>query len=127
VADGDQARQAFAYGRVAQSHFIGLPGNPVSSFVTFLMLVRPFLLRLQGVQDVRRAVALPAHFAGAGPTGAASSCACGATAGRPGPVPAPGLGRADLGGLGRWPGRQPARAHHRRATGGLVSFTELLS
>jgi molybdopterin molybdotransferase len=30
-------------------HFIGLPGNPVSSFVTFLLLVRPFLLRLQGV------------------------------------------------------------------------------
>ena len=29
--------------------FIGLPGNPVSSFVTFLMLVRPFVLRLQGV------------------------------------------------------------------------------
>ena len=31
--------------------FIGLPGNPVSSFVTFLMLVRPFILRLQGVAD----------------------------------------------------------------------------
>lgn len=29
--------------------FIGLPGNPVSSFVTFLMLVRPFILRMQGV------------------------------------------------------------------------------
>ncbi|HJV82173.1 gephyrin-like molybdotransferase Glp [Noviherbaspirillum sp.] len=32
--------------------FIGLPGNPVSSFVTFLLFVRPFLLRLQGVTDV---------------------------------------------------------------------------
>ena len=46
----------FAYGKVNNSsgaaHFIGLPGNPVSSFVTFLLLVRPFLLRLQGVQDV---------------------------------------------------------------------------
>lgn len=31
------------------AHFMGLPGNPVSSFVTFLLLVRPFLLRLQGV------------------------------------------------------------------------------
>lgn len=30
--------------------FLGLPGNPVSSFVTFLLFVRPFLLRLQGVQ-----------------------------------------------------------------------------
>ncbi len=31
--------------------FIGLPGNPVSSFVTFLMLVRPFILRLQGARQ----------------------------------------------------------------------------
>ena len=31
------------------SYFIGLPGNPVSSFITFLLFVRPFLLRLQGV------------------------------------------------------------------------------
>jgi molybdopterin molybdotransferase len=29
--------------------FLGLPGNPVSSFITFLLFVRPFLLRLQGV------------------------------------------------------------------------------
>ena len=42
----------FAHGRVGAAHFIGLPGNPVSSFVTFLLLVRPFLLRMQGVQDV---------------------------------------------------------------------------
>ncbi|MDO5624898.1 MAG: molybdopterin molybdotransferase MoeA [Pseudomonadota bacterium] len=44
----------FAFGHVRRSagaaaHFMGLPGNPVSSFVTFLLLVRPFLLRLQGV------------------------------------------------------------------------------
>jgi molybdopterin molybdotransferase len=31
------------------AYFLGLPGNPVSSFVTFLLFVRPFLLRLQGV------------------------------------------------------------------------------
>lgn len=42
----------FAHGKVAKAHFIGLPGNPVSSFVTFLLLVRPFLLRLQGVAEV---------------------------------------------------------------------------
>ena len=46
----------FAYGKVknasGSAHFIGLPGNPVSSFVTFLLLVRPFLLKLQGVQEV---------------------------------------------------------------------------
>jgi molybdopterin molybdotransferase len=54
----------FAYGRVGEAHFIGLPGNPVSSFVTFVLLVRPFLLRLQGVQQVAPApVRMPAHFA----------------------------------------------------------------
>jgi molybdopterin molybdotransferase len=42
----------FAHGTVGAAHFIGLPGNPVSSFVTFLVLVRPFLLQLQGVQQV---------------------------------------------------------------------------
>ena len=53
----------FAYGRVGQAHFMGLPGNPVSSFVTFLLLVRPFVLRLQGVQNVvPRAVQLRADF-----------------------------------------------------------------
>jgi molybdopterin molybdotransferase len=30
------------------AHIIGLPGNPVSSFITFLLMVRPVLLRLQG-------------------------------------------------------------------------------
>ena len=39
----------FAHGRVGTAHFMGLPGNPVSSFVTFLLLVRPVLLRLQGL------------------------------------------------------------------------------
>ena len=34
------------------AHFIGLPGNPVSSFVTFVMFVRPFILALQGVSRV---------------------------------------------------------------------------
>ena len=53
----------FAYGQVGAAHFIGLPGNPVSSFVTFLLLVRPFLLKLQGQsQWVPARMALPAHF-----------------------------------------------------------------
>ena len=38
-----------AFGEVEQAFFVGLPGNPVSSFVTFLLFVRPFILRLQGV------------------------------------------------------------------------------
>jgi molybdopterin molybdotransferase len=37
-----------AYGRVGQADFIGLPGNPVSSFVTFLLMARPFLLKRMG-------------------------------------------------------------------------------
>ena len=60
----------FAYGKVnnasGAAHFIGLPGNPVSSFVTFLLLVRPFLLKLQGVQDVdqvtTKSIAVRADF-----------------------------------------------------------------
>lgn len=49
----------FAYGTIGQGtigqgagekavHFIGLPGNPVSSLVTFLLLVRPMLMALHG-------------------------------------------------------------------------------
>ncbi|MDP1741726.1 gephyrin-like molybdotransferase Glp [Polaromonas sp.] len=53
----------FAYGRVGNAHFMGLPGNPVSSFMTFLLLVRPFLLRLQGASDVAiKPIAARAHF-----------------------------------------------------------------
>jgi molybdopterin molybdotransferase len=35
-------------GDFTQAWFMGLPGNPVSSFITFLLAVRPVLLRLQG-------------------------------------------------------------------------------
>jgi molybdopterin molybdotransferase len=46
----------FAFGQLnaqagpqgASTYFMGLPGNPVSSYVTFQLLVRPFLLALQG-------------------------------------------------------------------------------
>jgi molybdopterin molybdotransferase len=41
-----------AFGRVREVPFIGLPGNPVSSFVTFLLFARPFILKRQGVADV---------------------------------------------------------------------------
>ncbi len=76
---GMKPGKPFAYGAVRRDagagaarageacHFIGLPGNPVSSFVTFLLLVRPFLLKLQGVPEDRfhalpPATLLPAHF-----------------------------------------------------------------
>lgn len=53
----------FAYGRIGAAHFMGLPGNPVSSFLTFALLVRPFVLRLQGVRDVApQSVAVRADF-----------------------------------------------------------------
>lgn len=60
----------FAYGKIhghdGAAHFIGLPGNPVSSFITFLLLVRPFLLKLQGVQEpaqiATKSIAVQADF-----------------------------------------------------------------
>jgi molybdopterin molybdotransferase len=54
----------FAHGSIGAAHFLGLPGNPVSSLVTFMLLVRPFLLRMQGVDDVAiKTVAARADFA----------------------------------------------------------------
>jgi len=38
----------FAFGEVMGKPFIGLPGNPVSVFVTLLVIARPFLLACQG-------------------------------------------------------------------------------
>ncbi len=56
-----------AFGEVRQgadaqdgaAFFVGLPGNPVSSFITFLLFVRPFILRLQGVAGLVEPRALP--------------------------------------------------------------------
>ena len=41
-------RRAEGDGSIGKAWFVGLPGNPVSSFVTFLLAVRPLLLKLQG-------------------------------------------------------------------------------
>jgi molybdopterin molybdotransferase len=46
-----------AFGNVRSVPFIGLPGNPVSSVVTFLLFARPFILRRQGA-DARDPVPL---------------------------------------------------------------------
>lgn len=52
------------YGRVHDADFIGLPGNPVSAFVTFCLFVRPFLLKRMGATDVLyRAFSVEADFA----------------------------------------------------------------
>ncbi len=40
-----------AFGRIGNTPFIGLPGNPTSVFVTFCLIARPFLLQLQGVSE----------------------------------------------------------------------------
>ena len=57
---------AFGEVRRAQggsAYFIGLPGNPVSSFITFLLTVRPVLMRLQGAADLKpKGVTLRADF-----------------------------------------------------------------
>jgi len=48
---------------VSSAHFMGLPGNPVSSFVTFLLLVRPFVLALQGATHLAPpSQPMQAHF-----------------------------------------------------------------
>jgi len=39
-----------AYGKVNEAIFMGLPGNPVSTFVTFLLFVKPLILKLQGAE-----------------------------------------------------------------------------
>ena len=46
----------FAFGRYRGKLLFGLPGNPVSALVTFLLLVRPALLRWQGATDVSLSV-----------------------------------------------------------------------
>jgi molybdopterin molybdotransferase len=41
-----------AWGRVGQTPFFGLPGNPTSVFVTFCLVARPWLLATQGARGV---------------------------------------------------------------------------
>lgn len=45
-----------AYGRIGDAAFFGLPGNPSSGFVTFLILVKPYLLAMQGARELRPAL-----------------------------------------------------------------------
>ncbi len=47
----------FLFGRYGGKCLFGLPGNPISALVTFLLLARPALLRLQGATEL----ALPTH------------------------------------------------------------------
>ncbi len=43
----------FSFGRIDDKPFFGLPGNPVAVFVTFVILVRPYLLRMQGATNIQ--------------------------------------------------------------------------
>ncbi len=52
-----------AFGKVGSADFIGMPGNPVSVFVSFSLLVRPFIRKCQGAAVVPpRALTLIAAF-----------------------------------------------------------------
>ncbi|HSL26288.1 MAG TPA: molybdopterin-binding protein, partial [Acidimicrobiia bacterium] len=49
-----QPAKPFAFGRVGQKPFFGLPGNPVSALVAFEQFVRPGLLRMMGADRLFR-------------------------------------------------------------------------
>lgn len=60
----------FTLGRFAGTPVLGLPGNPAASLVTFLLLVKPYLLRRLGMQDTTPlCFDLPAGFRTAKPGG----------------------------------------------------------
>jgi molybdopterin molybdotransferase len=42
----------FLFGRIGECAVFGLPGNPVSAFVTFLQFVRPAILKMMGANDL---------------------------------------------------------------------------
>jgi molybdopterin molybdotransferase len=49
-----QPAKPFAFGRVGDALFFGLPGNPVSVLVSFEQFLRPALLRMQGARAILR-------------------------------------------------------------------------
>lgn len=52
-----------AFGKVGNALFMGLPGNPVSVFVTFLLFARPLMLKCQGMSHtVQNRLLLKAGF-----------------------------------------------------------------
>jgi len=42
-----------AYGKIGDTPFIGLPGNPVSAFATFNLFAHPYLLKMQGANEIK--------------------------------------------------------------------------
>ena len=54
----------FAFGRVGQATFMGMPGNPVAAWVTFALLIRPYLLAASGAKaPAPKVYSIPAAFA----------------------------------------------------------------
>ncbi len=52
-----------AFGQVDGTPFFGLPGNPVATFITFCLFSRPYLQKMQGVQNTTPlSIPLPAGF-----------------------------------------------------------------
>jgi molybdopterin molybdotransferase len=47
-----QPGRPFAVGKIGESHFFGLPGNPVASMLCFLLFVRPALWKLAGRREL---------------------------------------------------------------------------
>ncbi len=41
-----------AFGNINNTHFIGLPGNPVSAIITFFLFATPFIRKLQGNKNI---------------------------------------------------------------------------
>jgi len=54
-----QPGKPLAFGEVAGTPWIGLPGNPSAALITALVVVRPFLFRAQGMDQV---LSVPLHL-----------------------------------------------------------------
>jgi len=52
-----------AFGKVGNTSFLGMPGNPVSVFATFCIFARPFILQKQGANETKaNSFIVPAAF-----------------------------------------------------------------
>ena len=65
LARGRKTRQTLLFGKRDRCLIFGLPGNPVSAFVTFLTFVRPALLQMMGATNA--ALTLPRASASSDP------------------------------------------------------------
>ncbi|KMZ12945.1 Molybdopterin biosynthesis protein MoeA [Candidatus Burkholderia humilis] len=106
---------------LGEVYFIGLPGNPVSSFCTFLLFVWPFLLRLAGASDVApRVLSMRADFSQKKGDRRNEFLRVRQRCGRPRPIPESEFGGADIDGLGRRADRQSVESRHQRRGNGAL-------